>query len=334
MTLLAIRDLTVSVRGPAGKTTILDRVGLSVEPGGAVALVGESGSGKSLTAFAAMGLLPAGARVESGSVLFEDKNLLELRERELCAVRGARLAMVFQEPSAALNPVYTIGSQISEAVRLHQSISRRDARALAERWLADVGMPAPSRAYDSYPHELSGGMRQRAMLAIALIAGPSLLIADEPTASLDRTLEAQVLELIAEQRRKRKMALLLVSHDLATVSEVTVRVVVLYAGEVVEEGPTASMLDAPAHPYTQALVASIPDPSKHGQRRLGQRAPLLPVLPGAPPRFDMLPPGCRFAPRCDQAFDRCAAERPPLYATSAGGSVRCFLYDTKAEAAS
>lgn len=332
MTLLALRDLSVSVRGPAGKTTILDGVSLSVGEGDAVALVGESGSGKSLTAYATLGLLPPGAKVDAGAVVFEDKNLLELRDRELAAIRGARLAMVFQEPSSALNPVYTIGSQISEAVRLHRSISRKEARALAERWLGELGMPAPARAYDAYPHELSGGMRQRAMLAIALIAGPSLLIADEPTASLDRTLEAQILALLRREREERRMALLLVSHDLATVGEVSERVVVMYAGQVVEEAATASLLQAPAHPYTQALVASVPDPDKHGQRQLGTRLPALPVLPGSPPRFDMLPPGCRFAPRCEQAHERCSGERPELYARPGGGSVRCFLYASEASA--
>ncbi|NUP05327.1 MAG: ABC transporter ATP-binding protein [Polyangiaceae bacterium] len=325
MALLDVRKLVVCVRGPQGTTTIVDGVSFSVPEESAVALVGESGSGKSLTAFSVIGLLPPGARIDRGSIQFDNRDLVTLRDREMRRIRGARIAMVFQEPSTALNPVYTIGSQIVEAVRLHRDLSSKEARALAEHWLGKVGMPSPSRAFGSYPHELSGGMKQRALLAMALVAQPALLIADEPTSSLDRTLEAQILDVVMQEREARKMGVVLVSHDLATVAEVTDRVVVMYAGQVVEERATESLVRAPAHPYTQALIASIPNPSAHAARKLGAPGPRLPVLGGAPPRFDDLPPGCRFAPRCPRVFDRCTTERPPLYPHDEG-TVRCFLY--------
>jgi len=327
VSLLRVTDLVVSVVAPRGRTRIIDGIDLALEPRGALALVGESGSGKSLTAYALMNLLPAGAQIDRGSVVFMGKDLVTLPDDALQRIRGAQMSMVFQEPSTALNPVYTIGSQICEAVRLHRSMSRRQAADLAATWLAKVGMPDPKRALGSYPHELSGGMKQRALLAIALVCGPALLIADEPTTSLDRTLEAQILELMSAERADRGMGLLIVAHDLATVAEITDDIVVLYAGQVVEAGPTRDVLARPAHPYAQALVESIPNPDAHRARVIGEAGPRLPVLAGGPPSFDALPAGCRFAPRCKHVFDRCTSEAPALYAVAAGRYARCFLHE-------
>ncbi|MFO0553569.1 MAG: ABC transporter ATP-binding protein [Polyangiaceae bacterium] len=330
---LEVRDLTVSVRGPDGDLTILDNVSFEVDRGESVALVGESGSGKSLLAYALMALPPAGAIVRSGRVTIGGQNLYALRDRELTAIRGGVVSMVFQEPSSALNPVYTIGAQILEAIHLHRGsrpsiprgLSRADAAALAQKWLTKVGMPRPEHAMASYPHELSGGMKQRALLAMALATEPDLLLADEPTAALDRTLEAQILEVLAAERATRQMALLLISHDLSAVAEVADRVIVLYAGQIVESGPTLTVLRAPRHPYTEALVASIPDPDRYPPRKLGGPPRRLPVLRGAPPVFSQLPLGCRFAPRCEQVMDKCRRERPPIVELDGPRTSRCFL---------
>lgn len=326
MSLLEVRDLTVTVATASGPTTIVDGVTFDVQERSSVALVGESGSGKSLTAFSVLGLLPPGAHIASGSVRFEDKDLTTMRDRDLRKLRGARIAMVFQEPSIALNPVYTVGSQVAETLLLHGKTSRKEARAAAEKWLGKVGMPAPKRAMESYPHELSGGMKQRVLLAIALVGEPALLIADEPTSSLDRTLEAQILEVLDGERRDRGMSLLLVSHDLATVARSAEHTLVFYAGQIVERAKTSELLAKPAHPYSNALLASVPERASRTPRVLGGKAPRLPVLAGSPPRFNELPPGCRFAPRCEHVFDRCNEEKPPLYEVD-GRGVRCFLFD-------
>jgi oligopeptide/dipeptide ABC transporter ATP-binding protein len=324
--LLRVEGLDVSVASPRGRLPVLSGVAFSMPRSGALALVGESGCGKSLTVFALMGLLPSGARIDHGSIELEGRELTKLRDGELDDIRGNRIGLVFQEPASALDPVYTIGSQISEAIRLHRDVSRREARTLAVEWLRRVGMPTPEARFDAYPHELSGGMRQRAMLAIAMANEPALLVADEPTTSLDRTLEAQILELFDELRRERGTALLLVSHDLAVVSEVTDDVVVLYAGEVVERGPTRDVLLEPAHPYTRALLASVPDPSAFAPARRGGEPRRLPTIPGQVPPLDELPPGCRFAPRCSEAFERCRTEHPPEYELGSERGARCFLH--------
>ncbi len=328
--LLAVRDLSVSVTSPRGKVPILDGVAFDVPPRGAVALVGESGSGKTMTALAILSLLPRGSTT-AGSVELEGKSILGLPERELCDVRGGSIGMVFQEPSAAFDPVYTIGSQIVEALRLHRDVSRSEAKRLAVEELRKVGMPAPEERMGSYPHELSGGMRQRALIAMAMVAGPKLLLLDEPTTALDRSIEAQVLELLRTLRSERETGLVLISHDLAVVAEVTDDVVVLYAGVVVERGPTRAVIDAPLHPYTQALLASIPDPRARKTRRRGEKSVRLPVLAGAPPDPASLPTGCRFAPRCDRREPRC--DDPVELRPRAGGrEVRCVLYDPEESA--
>jgi oligopeptide/dipeptide ABC transporter ATP-binding protein len=324
--LLSVCDLSVSVASSRGVLPILANVSFDVPRVGAVALVGESGSGKTMTALAILSLLPEGSVVK-GAVELEGRNILDLDERELCKVRGGSIGMVFQEPAAAFDPVYPVGSQIVEALRLHRDVSQKEAKKLAIEELRKVGMPAPEERMTSYPHELSGGMRQRALIAMATIAGPKLLLLDEPTTALDRTIEAQVLELLGELRAQSNTGLLLISHDLAVVAEVTEHVVVLYAGEVVERGATAEVVKNPLHPYTQALLASIPDPATRGPRKRGEKIERLPVLAGAPPDMTDLPSGCRFAPRCDRRREEC--DEPVALRRRDGGTreVRCVLYD-------
>jgi oligopeptide/dipeptide ABC transporter ATP-binding protein len=326
--LLSIRDLSVSFAAEGGRLLAVDRVSFDVPKGRAVALVGESGCGKSVTAAAVMRLLPEPpARLDGGQIRFDGQDLLTLPERAMRAVRGGRIGMVFQEPMTSLNPVYTVGYQIAEAIRLHRDVSRREARRLAIEGLAKVGLPEPARRVDSYPHELSGGMRQRVLIAIALACSPALLIADEPTTALDATVQAQILELIASRRREEGMSLLLIAHDLALVGEVADEIVVLYAGVVVERGPARAVLGSPAHPYTRALLQSLP-PRLHRVR--GQPGRKLPTIEGSLPDLRRPPPGCRFHDRCPEVVDRCRTEAPALLAAGDALS-RCHLVDAREE---
>jgi oligopeptide/dipeptide ABC transporter ATP-binding protein len=324
--LLSVRDLSVSFAVEGGALRAVDRVSFDVPAGGAVALVGESGCGKSVTAQSILRLLPEPpARIDGGQILFEGRDLLRLAEPEMRAVRGGRIGMVFQEPMTSLNPVYTAGFQIMEAIRLHQRVSRAEARRRAIVGLERVGFPEPARNVDSYPHELSGGMRQRVLLAIALACGPALLIADEPTTALDATVQAQIMELIATLRDDGKMSLLLIAHDLALVANVADEVVVMYAGVVVERGPARAVLDAPAHPYTRALLASIP-PRAHRTR--GQRRAKLATIEGTLPDLRAPIAGCPFADRCPEVIDVCRTERPALLPVAGGQTLaRCFVVE-------
>ncbi len=309
--LLEVVDLEIRFPGATGEARshdVVRGVSLAVDRRELVGLVGESGSGKSLTALAILGLVPPPGRVSGGKVLFDGRNLLALGEREMRAVRGARIALVFQEPMAALNPVLTLETQICEAVRAHRKdgvrVGARAARARALELLELLAIPDPARRLREYPHQLSGGQRQRAILAIALAAGPELLIADEPTTALDVTLQAQVLELLERLRRELGLAILLITHDLAVVAESCDRVLVMYAGEIVEAASAKALFARPAHPYTRALLASIPV--------LGKPAPrgALPAIPGQVPAADQLPSGCAFHPRCPARVERCPRERP------------------------
>jgi oligopeptide/dipeptide ABC transporter ATP-binding protein len=287
-----------------------------VARGEIVGLVGESGSGKSLTALSILRLVPRPGRV-SGRVDLDGEDLLSLPEAALRQVRGGRVGMVFQEPASALNPVLSVGFQVAEAVRAHRPLSRRAAREEAEQLLARVALPEPRRRLDDYPHQLSGGQRQRVMIAMALAAGPDLLLADEPTTALDVTVQAQILVLLRRLRDELGLGVLLITHDFGVVAETCDRAVVMYAGEVIEEAPVATLFRAPAHPYTRGLLASLP-------RLSAVRGPL-PAIPGQPPAPAALPPGCAFEPRCAAAFDRCRTARPELYAV-ASGTARCFLH--------
>jgi peptide/nickel transport system ATP-binding protein/oligopeptide transport system ATP-binding protein len=306
--LLTVENLRTEFRTHAGTVRAVDGVDLTIEAGKTLCVVGESGSGKSVTALSIMRLIDPPGRIVSGSrILYGDRNLAELRDAELRAIRGNDIAMIFQEPMSSLNPVHRIGDQIAGVVRLHRGVSKREARERAVEMLSLVGIPAPERRMSDYPHQLSGGMRQRVMIAAALSCEPRLLIADEPTTALDVTIQAQILELLKDLRERLGMAVLLITHDLGVVSEIADDVAVMYAGRVVERGAARDVLDSPQHPYTEALLHSVPlIGMTHAQR--------LKVIRGVVPSALNWPQGCRFAPRCDQAFARCTKEDPPLLA--------------------
>jgi peptide/nickel transport system ATP-binding protein len=331
--LLAIEDLRVSFpAGPgAGEVAAVRGVSFALGRGEIVGLLGESGSGKSLTALSILRLTPAAARVE-GRVLLDGEDLLTLSPARLREVRGGRVGMVFQEPASALDPVLPIGRQVAEAIRAHRRLSRRAALDEAVELLARVALPEPGRRLRDVPSQLSGGQRQRVMIALALAAGPDLLIADEPTTALDVTLQAQILALLRRLRDELGLAVLLITHDLGVVAETCDRAIVMYAGEVVEEGGTAELLASPAHPYTRGLLASLPT--------LGAARRRLPAIPGQPPAPGEMVAGCAFTPRCAAAFAPCAGRHPDLYRVASGrlasgdpvasgGSerrARCFLH--------
>jgi len=323
--LLSVRDLSVSFATDGGVLRALDAVSFDVPRARTLALVGESGCGKSTIANSILRLLPTPpARVEQGTIDFDGTDLLGLSEREMQSIRGARIGMVFQEPMTAFNPVYTVGAQISEAIRLHRSISRIGARRLAIEGLRNVGFPKPEERIDAYPHELSGGMRQRALIAMALACEPTLLIADEPTSALDTAVQAQILEILRDLRENTRMSMLFISHDLGVVSSIADEIVVLYAGVVVERGKASAVLHAPQHPYTRALLRSIPPTGKRAHRVRGQKR-ALPTIQGHIPDLRAPPPGCRFAARCPDAEPRCHLEIPGFVSRSDGGQTRCFL---------
>ncbi len=305
--LLAISHLVTEFRTDAGVLRAVDDVSFDVAPGATVGVVGESGCGKSVTSLSVLRLIQAPGRIAGGKILFEGRDLLALPEAEMRRVRGARIAMIFQEPMSSLNPVYTVGDQIIESVVLHQGKSRKAAWARAVELLALVGIPAPEERVRAYPHQLSGGMRQRVMIAMALACEPKLLIADEPTTALDVTIQAQILELLGRLRTQLGMAVLLITHDLGLVAEFAEDVVVMYAGRVVERAPVQQLFADPRHPYTRGLLRSVPS---YGDNARARR---LPTIPGVVPDLRELPPGCRFRARCADAFDPCAGREPPLY---------------------
>jgi len=318
--LLELRGLTVRFGRGERAVTALDRVSLSIAPGEVLGLVGESGCGKSLTALAILRLVPSPPGwIAGGQVLFEGRDLAALPERDLEALRGERIAMIFQEPMSALNPVFTVGEQIAEVLRVHGRLARGAARAEAIRLLARVGIPDGDRRASQYPHELSGGMRQRVMIAMALACRPRLLIADEPTTALDVTIQAQILSLLAELRQETGMAVLLITHDLGVVAQFARRVCVMYAGRVIEEAPTERLFARPAHPYTEALLRSIPA-SVDGD------AARLPAIPGTVPPLSALPPGCRFHPRCAAARAACARVVPEPLPVGPGHHAACIRH--------
>ncbi len=316
--LLRVRDLVTSFRTEQGVLRAVDEVSFEVPEGATLGIVGESGCGKSVTALSILRLIPhpQGA-IERGTIELRGKDILRLSEREMQDIRGNEISMIFQEPMTSLNPVYTVGAQIIEAIRLHQKKSRREARERAVEMLRLVGIPSPETNVDAYPHQLSGGMRQRVMIAMALACEPSLLIADEPTTALDVTIQAQILDLIAKLRDKLGMSIVLITHDLGVVAEVASHVVVMYAGRVVERAPVARIFEHPRHPYTRGLLRSLPsfeappapDPAdESGPRRRAR----LPVIEGIVPDLMALPPGCRFADRCPMVIDDCRNAEPTL----------------------
>jgi peptide/nickel transport system ATP-binding protein len=321
MSLLSVEDLSVEFRTRRGTARVLDRVGFSIERGQTLGVVGESGCGKSVTALAILRLIasPPG-RIVGGRVLFEERDLLQMPEDEMRRVRGNRISMIFQEPMTSLNPAYTVGDQIAEAVRLHEGLSRRDATARAVEMLDAVGIPDPQRRVHEYPHQFSGGMRQRVMIAMALACKPDVLIADEPTTALDVTVQAQIFDLIAELREKTGTAVMLITHDMGAVAEMTDRVVVMYAGHIVESGTVADVLRAPLHPYTRGLIACAPG------ARTAKPGELLEEIPGTVPSLIERGAGCLFAERCAHVMPRCRAERPPHVVDAMRRSVMCWLH--------
>ncbi|MFN3688070.1 ABC transporter ATP-binding protein [Salinarimonas sp.] len=314
--ILTVEDLRVTFTGPDGRTTrAVDGVGFDVRPGRTLGIVGESGCGKSVTSLAVMGLLPkVGTRIE-GRVAFEGRDLLSAPERTLQDLRGDRIAMIFQEPMTSLNPSYTIGDQIAEAILRHRPVGRREARAHAREMLERVRIPEPGARLDEYPHKLSGGMRQRVMIAMALACAPKLLIADEPTTALDVTIQAQILELMRGLREETGTAIVLITHDLGVVAEVCDEVVVMYAGQVVERAPVEELFAFPQHPYTVGLLGSLP--------RFDRRRERLAAIEGAVPDMSRPPQGCRFAARCPFRIEACAS-MPPLAQVAPGRAARCW----------
>ena len=317
MALLEIRDLRTIFTTAAGEACAVDGVSLSLDTMRTLGLVGESGCGKTMTALSIMRLVPPPGRIVAGRIALDGRDLLQLSERAMRAVRGADIAMIFQEPMTSLNPVFTVGDQIAEAVRLHQDASRAAARTQAIEMLRTVEISEPERRYDEYPHQLSGGMRQRVMIAMALSCRPRVLIADEPTTALDVTIQAQILDLLGGLQRRLGMAMLLVTHDLGIVAERADAVAIMYAGRVVEYGGVADVFHRPLHPYTRGLLHSIPKIGTARQRRLD-------AIPGMVPDLFHLPSGCRFRDRCTLAIDACATTDPPLEEHAAGHWAACI----------
>jgi len=303
--LLEIRDLRVTFRTAAGTAHAVDGVTLRVAAGQTLGVVGESGCGKTMTALSIMRLVPAPGIVAGGCIELDGRDLLTLPEPTMRELRGAVIAMIFQEPSTSLNPVFTVGDQIAEAIRLHRDVGRGQARAQAIEMLRTVEISEPERRYDEYPHQLSGGMRQRVMIAMALSCRPRLLIADEPTTALDVTIQAQILDLLGNLQQRFGMALLLVTHELGVVAERADEVAIMYAGRIVERGAVGDVFRTPLHPYTRGLLRSIPKVGGQRQRRLE-------AIPGIVPDLSKLPSGCRFRDRCEFAIDACAQVDPPL----------------------
>jgi len=316
--LLEIRDLRVHFRTRDGVVRAVDGVSYSVDRGRTLGVVGESGSGKSVTALTVMGLSRATNAAISGEILLDGEDLVRLPAERLRAVRGERVAMIFQDPLSSLHPLYRVGWQIVEAIRAHDDVSRAVARRRAIEALGEVGIPSPAQTVDSYPHELSGGMRQRAMIAMALVLDPELLIADEPTTALDVTVQAQILELIREQQEQRRMAVVLITHNLGVVAEMADEVAVMYAGRVMERGPLETVLEAPEHPYTWGLLQSVP-------RLDAPRSERLTPIPGSPPSLISPPAGCPFYPRCRYRPQIAATVNPPLAESEPGHLVACHL---------
>jgi oligopeptide/dipeptide ABC transporter ATP-binding protein len=314
MPLLDVRNLSVRFAAPGGSAAAVEGVSFAVAEGETLALVGESGCGKTLTALSVLRLTPPAARVEADGIVLRGRELTRLSERDMCAVRGKEVGVVFQDPLAALNPVWPVGEQVAEGLRLHEGLGRRAAWERAVAALREVGIADPRRRAAEYPHQLSGGMRQRAMIAAALACRPPLLIADEPTTALDVTLQAQIIDLLLRLREERRLSILLITHDLGVVAELAHRVAVMYAGQVVESAGVAALFRRPLHPYTRALLSAVPRLVGGGRR--------LATIEGTVPDPARYPPGCRFAPRCAQALEACRQPQE-LRELGAGHWVRC-----------
>ncbi len=324
--LLKVDRLSVEFAGRKGVAPVLNEVSFEVGAGETVCLVGESGCGKSMTALAIMRLIPDPGRINAGEIRLQGTDLAKYSVADMRRIRGNNISMIFQEPMTALNPVYTVGDQICEPLRLHQKLDKKEARARAIEILRSVEISAPERRIDEYPHQLSGGMRQRVMIAMALACDPEVLIADEPTTALDVTVQAQIFDLLREQQRRRGTAIVLITHDMGAVSEMSDRVVVMYGGRVVEEGLTAEILEQPGHPYTKGLIACLPelDLAPTGER------PDLPEIPGVVPSVWERGMGCPFADRCASVMPKCRQSFPASFQTGPTQKVACWLYEEQA----
>lgn len=320
MPVLTVEDLTIEFATPEGKGTAVDGISFSVNANETLGLVGESGCGKTVTALSILRLIqePPG-KISGGRILFEGEDLLSIPIEKLRKIRGNRIAMIFQEPMTALNPVFTVGDQIGEVFRIHRNDGRKEAREKSIDMLAQVGIPDPDKRVDEYPHQLSGGMRQRAMIAMGLALSPAVLIADEPTTALDVTVQAQILELMEELKEKFHTSIILITHDLGVVAQHVQRVAVMYAGKIVETGSAEDTFNHPAHPYTVGLMKSIPRLSESKKERLQE-------ITGIVPPLHEIPSGCRFHPRCPKVMDECREVAPDFFSISSGHLAACLLY--------
>jgi len=319
--LLSVRDLEVEFATRKGPLRALDRVSFEIAPGEVLGVVGESGAGKSLTGLAIIGLLDPPGRIAGGEIRLDGARIDNLPPARMREIRGRRIGIIFQDPLTSLNPLLRIGDQLSETILAHTSLTRRQARERAIAWLGEVGIPSPEKRIDGYPHEFSGGMRQRVVIALALCAEPALVIADEPTTALDVSVQAQIIAVLKNLTRRHGAAVMLITHDMGVIAETADRVAVMYAGRIVEIGEVGQVVRKPLHPYAQGLMAAIPT--------LEARVDRLAQIPGAMPRLSATPRGCAFAPRCPNAFSRCV-ERPPLLTVGARRAA-CWLYEEKRE---
>ncbi|HPS67852.1 MAG TPA: ABC transporter ATP-binding protein [Holophaga sp.] len=320
-----MENLSTSFFTSKGVVPAVSGVTVSVKPGEILGLVGESGCGKSVTSLSILGLISPPGRIVDGRILFEGRDLSKLDYNTMCGIRGNEIAMIFQEPMTSLNPVFTVGRQVSEAILLHRKITQEEAMQKTLEMFKLVGIPEPETRLDCYPHQLSGGLRQRVMIAMALVCEPKLLIADEPTTALDVTIQAQILDLMRDLRKRLNTAIIMITHDLGVVAELCDRVVVMYAGEVVEEADIYTLFEKPSHPYTLGLMGSIPgtEASMGADGRLQ-------TIPGMVPNLLHLPKGCLFHPRCPFAKDACREKRPPLFELGEGHFAKCWKYEDKA----
>lgn len=321
--ILTVKDLHTTFANRKGVTSIVEHISFDVKQKEILCLVGESGCGKSTIAMSILQLLSINGRIASGQIIMDGVDLSKLTEDQMCDVRGNKISMIFQDPMSSLNPTQTVNDQISEAFRVHRSMSKKEAREASLSMLRDVGIPNPEKRLDEYPHQLSGGMRQRVMIAIALACEPKLLIADEPTTALDVTIQAQILDLMRALREKKGTAILFITHDLGVVAEMADQVLVLYAGHGVEYGSVDRIFNHPYHPYTIGLLESIPD--------IDAPVEMLPSIEGKVPSPGSIPFGCRFYPRCHVRMDRCRQKEPKEYPVNNDGWVKCFLYETKGD---
>lgn len=320
--LLEVKNLSVAFKNRKDKTYAVEDVTFNLKRGEILGIVGESGSGKSVSSMSIMQLIncPPG-EINGGTIIYNGENLLEKSEADMMKIRGNKISMIFQEPMTSFNPLFTIGQQISEAIMLHQNRTKKEAKEMSIELLREVGISFPEKRVNEYPHQMSGGMLQRAMIAMALSCNPELLIADEPTTALDVTIQAQILDLIKKLKKERDMAIMMITHDLGVIAEVAEYVVVMYAGRVVEEADVMSIFDNPMHPYTLGLMKSIPKIGNY------EKLYMIPFVPGA----NELREGCRFCPRCDRAMEKCKREEPPLTQMEDGHKIRCWLYCKEGE---